>query len=108
MAPGRSLEKAKQLFLSEIKKTQSGEISETDLLKSSRSIMNDYISAVKSLSGKANSLSVNEAYFEDYRELFKDLDRYGKVTAQTIKEQANLYLSDEKVSIVELVPMDKK
>ncbi|MDE0118573.1 MAG: pitrilysin family protein [Bdellovibrionales bacterium] len=108
MAPGKSLEKAKQLFLSEIKKTRFDKISETDLLKSSRSIMNDYISAVKSLSGKANSLSVNEAYFEDYRELFKDLDRYGQVTAQTIKEQANLYLSDEKVSIVELVPMGKK
>ena len=108
MAPGRNLKKVKELFLTEMNKARSSEIGEKDLLKSSRSIMNDYVSAVKSLSGKANSLSVNEAYFGNYRELFRDLDRYGKVTAQTIKEQASLYLSDEKVSIVELLPFGQK
>ena len=67
--------------------------------------MNGYISSIKSLSGKANSLSVNEAYFNDYSELFRDLERYQKVTANTIKKQASMYLSPEKMSIVELLPL---
>lgn len=105
LAPGGSLKKAKQLFLSEINKVLSLEVSEKELLKSVRSIMNDYVSSVKTLSGKANSLSLNEAYFKDYRELFKDLDRYQQVTLKTIKSAAKHYLSSHKVSIVELLPL---
>ncbi len=105
LVPGGSLKKAKQLFLSEINKVISLEVSKKELLKSVRSIMNDYVSSVKTLSGKANSLSLNEAYFNDYRELFKDLDRYKKVTLNTIKAAANHYLSSHKVSIVELLPL---
>ena len=104
MVPGKNLETVKKLFLSEIQKALVTEVSPKELLKSSRSIMNDYISAVGSLSGKANSLSLNEAYFGDYRELFKDLDRYKKVTAQTIKSEAKQYLSSSKISVVELLP----
>ena len=106
MVPGESLKKVKKLFLAEMDKIHSSEISEKELLKSTRSIMYEYISAVKSLSGKANSLSLNEAYFGDYRELFRDLNRYKKVMAQTIKEQARLYISSEKLSEVELLPLD--
>ena len=104
MSPKGNIQKVKELYLSEMNKILSNEVSKTELLKSKRSIMNGYISAVKSLSGKANSLSVNEAYFGDYRELFKDLDRYEKVTAQSIKTQANLYIAPEKMSTVELLP----
>ena len=108
MVPDGDLKKIKQLFLSEMNKVRLTEVSKTELLKSTRSIMNEYVSTVKSLSGKANALSLNEAYFEDYRELFRDLDRYGEVTAQTIKAQANLYLSPEKIFEVTLLPNDEK
>ena len=108
MVPNGSLEKVKKLFLSEMGKILSTEVREKELLKSTRSIMNEYISTVKSLSGKVNSLSLNEAYFEDYRELFRDLERYEKVTAQTIKAQAGLHLSPEKIFEVVLLPNSKK
>ena len=104
MAPAGDLTKAKQLLLAEINKTRLSEVSEKELLKSVRAIMNEYVSAMKSLEGKANALSLNEAYFGDYRELFRDLDRYEKVSAQAVKEQANLYLSPEKLFTVELLP----
>ena len=104
MAPGGDLKKAKQLLMAEIEKTLLTKVSSKELLKSVRSIMNEYVSAMKSLEGKANALSLNEAYFGDYTELFKDLDRYEQVSAQTVKEQANLYLSPEKLFTVELLP----
>ena len=105
MVPGGDLKKVKELLLSEINKTLIHNINEREILKSVRSIMNEYISTMKSLSGKANALSLNEAYFRDYRELFKDLDRYKKVTAQTVKDQAVLYLSSERRSEVVLTPL---
>ncbi len=108
MVPDGDLKKIKQLFLSEMKKVHLTEVSKKELLKSTRSIMNEYVSTVKSLSGKANALSVNEAYFEDYKELFRDLERYEKVTAQTIKTQANLYLSPEQIFEVALLPNDDR
>ena len=104
MAPGADLQKAKALIRAEIKNTQSVLVHQKELLKSVRAIMNDYISSVKSFRGKGELLAVNEAYFNDYRELFKDLDRYQKITAQTIKKYARMYLSPNKMSLVELVP----
>ena len=108
MVPNGNLKKVKKLFMSEIEKVRSNTVSQKELLKSIRSIMNGYVSVIKSLPGKANSLSLNEAYFGDYGELFRDLDRYEKVTAQTIKNQAHLYLSPKKIFEVELLPFDKK
>lgn len=108
MVPKGDLKKVKQLFLSEMENIRSNTVSQKELLKSTRSIMNGYISVVKSLSGKANSLSLNEAYFGDYRELFKDLDRYEKVTSETIKVQVNLYLSQKKIFEVRLLPFNKR
>lgn len=105
MVPGEDLEKVKKLLLSEIHKTRTHKVNEREILKSVRSIMNEYISTMKSLSGKANALSLNESYFRDYRELFRDLDRYKKVTVQTVKDQAALYLSPEKRSEVVLTPL---
>ena len=104
MVPGADLQKAKDLLMAEVKKTQSVLVHQKELLKSVRATMNYYISSVKSLEGKGELLAVNEAYFNDYRELFKDLGRYQKITPQTIKKYAQMYLSPNKMSLVELVP----
>ena len=103
LAPGSSSEEVKKIFLTEMAKAVSNKVSDEELLKSTRSIMNEYVSTVKSLEGKANALSMNEAYFQDYRELFKDLSRYEAVTAKTLKKEASLYLSPKQLSMVELL-----
>jgi len=108
MAQGKDPNQVKDLLAKEMAKVLSDSVTDRELLKSTRAIMNDYISAMKSFSGKANALSLNEAYFGDYRELFKDLERYKRVTLQDIKEQANVFLTPEKISIVELLPSDGK
>ena len=108
MTPGAELATVKRIFLAEMNKVLSEDVKDKELLKSARAIMGEYVLAVKTLSGKANSLSLNEAYFEDYRELFRDLGRYYKVSAPLIKKYANLHLSTKKLSTVELLPLNAK
>ncbi len=108
MAPGASVERVKKIIYEELKKTMTGEISQKELLKSTRTIMHEYVSAIKDLSGKANSLGINEVYFDDYRQFFRDLEQFRKVTAETIKTTAYQYLLPEKSSVVELLPLEKK
>ena len=108
MAPGASLEQVKKIVYEEVEKAYTKEVSQKELLKSTRNIMHEYVSAIKDLSGKANSLGVNEAYFDDYRQFFRDLEEFRKVTADTIKNEARRYLVPEKSSVVELLPLEKK
>ena len=104
MSPLGDLNQAQHLVLSEIKKTRSTNISDKERLKSSRMIMNDYVSVVKTLAGKARALSHYESYFGDYRQLFSSLTQYEKVTAQSIRKVAKLYLGDKQMSVVQLLP----
>ena len=108
MAPGANLERVKKIVYEEVEKTYTKDVSQKELLKSTRSIMHEYVSAIKDLSGKANSLGINEAYFGDYRQFFRDLEEFRKVTAETIKDEARRYLFPEKSSVVELLPLEKK
>ena len=104
MSPAGDLNQAKKLVLAEIKKARTTHISNKERLKSSRMIMNDYVSVVKTLSGKANALSYYEAYFGDYQRLFSSLSEYEEVTAKSAKKTAQLYLNDYQVSMVQLLP----
>ena len=108
MAPGASLEQVKKIIYEELKKSYTEDVEQKELLKSKRAIMHEYVSAVKDLSGKANSLGVNEAYFSDYRQFFRDLEQFRAVTAETVKKSAYQYLLPEKSSIVELLPVKQK
>lgn len=107
MAPQGDINKVKQIVAEELQKINSQEIPEKEILKHTRSIMFSYISAVKSLSGKADSLSSNEAYFGDYKRFSEDLDKYQQVTQQSIKKQAQLYIVPTNLSEVELTPIKK-
>ena len=104
MSPTMNVHQAQKLVLAEIQKARLTHISDRERLKSSRMIMNDYVSVVKTLSGKANALSRYEADFGDYRQLFQALNKYEKVTAQSIQEVAKLYLGEKQVSVVQLLP----
>ena len=104
LAPGASLEEVKKLIEGEVVKTMHTKITETELLKSKRQIMFDYVEDIKSIAGKANALGEKEVMFGDYREFFKDLDRYRLVKAEDIQDQARGVLSPHRSVTVELVP----
>lgn len=108
MPPEASISVVKKLVFEEIKKLSSQLVSDKELLKSQRSTLQSFISSIKSLDDKANALGENELLFEDYKDFFKDLDRYRKVTANRIKKSVHRYLQKEQAFIVQLVPKQKK
>ena len=105
LAPDADLAKVKQLIHDEIQKISDTEVHSNELLKSTRSIMYEYVSSMKMIHRKARVLGVNESLFGDYTEFFKDLERYQKVTTKQIKQAAGQFFSKNNTSIVELLPL---
>ena len=108
MVPGVSVTQVQKLVFNELKKLVFQPVEEKEMLKSKRAISHTFISAVKSLHGKANVLVENELLFGDYKEFFRDLNRYYKVTPPGIHKTVQQYLKKEQAFIVELMPRQKQ
>lgn len=108
LSPKASPVLVKKLVFEEIKKLSLEPVSDKELLKSQRSTLQVFIASIKSLDDKANALGENELLFGDYKDFFKDLDRYRKVTAKRIQKSVSQYLQKEQSFIVQLVPKQQK
>jgi zinc protease len=75
-----------------------------ELEKAKTQIMKDYVDSLKTVGGKARILALNEIFFEDYTQLFKDLDKYSAVTVNQIKAVAEKYLKPEQRSVIRVNP----
>lgn len=106
--PGVDSEKAVQLLNSEIWKIRRELVNLRELEKAKTQVMLDYVNSLKTVSGKARGLALNEILFGDYTQLFKDLDRYNQVTVNQIKDVAEKYLRPEKRSIIYVRPKNVK
>jgi zinc protease len=109
LKPGVKPEVVEKSILAEIDTLRTKEVSETELQKVKNQVMSDYINSLKTNDGKARVLAVNEINFGDYKEFFKDLERYKKVTSKDILVLAKKYLTPERKNIVHLIAEgDKK
>jgi zinc protease len=77
---------------------------EKEVQKARNQIMYDYVSALKTLDGKARALAINEILLGDYKYLFSDLVQYSKVTPKRIKEVAEKYLQPHMRTVVQVRP----
>ncbi len=96
--------KIQTAVLGEMWRPRNLKILDVEVQKAKNQIMKSYVDGLKSLHGKAESLEINETYFNDYTRLFSDLDHYNKITAEDIHRVAVKYLSPEKCTIVILRP----
>ena len=71
-------------------------------------MMKDYVDSLKTVSGKAKAIAVNEILFDDYTEIFKDLARYDKVTKEQLREVAKKYLKTKQRSLIKIIPQKNK
>ncbi len=104
LTPKASLKEVKNLVYQEVEKTRTRLITQKELLKSTRHLMYDYVTGIKSIAGKANALGEKEILFKDFNQLFKDIQYYKGVRAEDVKKQALSFLSPQLSSVVELVP----
>lgn len=107
MKPGGNFAAAQRAVYGEMWRPRNLLVSDEELQKAKNQVMKGYVDSLKTVHGKAETLALNEVLFGDYEMLFKDLDRYNKVTAEQIRAVAKKYLSPEKSTLVVLRPARK-
>lgn len=93
-----------QTIAKEIKKTTQNKISEEELSRAKTNIIKFHIDSLKTAQGKASFIGYFEAMLQDYSYLFKELDKYNKVTADDIMLVANKYLKPHQQSLISFLP----
>lgn len=79
-------------------------IREDELIKAKNMVLSDYVESLKTTDGKAKILAMNEILLGDYKEFFRDISRYQKVSMEDINNVRS-YLA---VNRLMSVTVDKK
>ncbi|MES2965375.1 MAG: pitrilysin family protein [Bdellovibrionota bacterium] len=108
LKPGGDFGRAQRAIYGELWRPRNVLVSEEELQKAKNQVMKSYVDGLKTIHGKAEALALNEILYDDYEQLFKDLDRYNKVTADQIKKAATKYLAPERSTLVVLRPTGGK
>jgi len=107
MKPKADFQKSERAVFGELWRPRNVLVSDDELQKAKNQVMKGYVDSLKTVHGKAEALALNEILFGDYEQLFKDLDRYNRVTSEQIRKVAQVYLAPEKSSLVVLRPKQK-
>jgi zinc protease len=107
LKPNLDFHKASQAVLAEIWRPRNLVVSPVELEVAKKQVMKSYVDGLKTVFGKAEALAMNEILFDDYNQLFTDLQKYQAVTAQDIKAAANKYLIPQRSTIAIVKPLSK-
>lgn len=88
----------------ELYKMRTELVTAEELQKAKNQIMKSYVDALKTVSGRARLLALNEIILGDYEQIFLDLKKYNEVTAEDIKNLAERYLMPHQRSVVQVLP----
>lgn len=80
-------------LLKHINRIKKEGVSREELAKVKVEVMKNYIDQLLTIDAKAQALAVNEIVTGSYQNLFEDLQKYEKVTAEDIKRVAQKYLN---------------
>jgi len=84
---------------------QKKRVPDDELAKAKTQLRSEYVSGLKTVSGKANKLGFFETVFGDYRALFRLEDAWRAVTADDVQRVARTYLVPTHRTVVVLVPV---
>lgn len=104
MKPGQSADPTLKKLSAEIEAVKDKPVDDRELEKAKAAVMKDYVQALKTISGKAHALALNEIYFNDYRQMFRDLESYLAVNAEQIRQVAKKYLKPTARTVVVVRP----
>ena len=88
----------------EISKLKTSLVTDVELEQAKKFILLSHIESLKTASGKAQSLALNEVVMKDYRFLFSDLDKYQSVTAEDIIRVSKKYFDQTKRNLIVVKP----
>jgi predicted Zn-dependent peptidase len=87
--PGHSNEEVRDAIRAEVERLKTEDVSDEELQMFKTRAKADLIRGLGSNSGLAEQLAIFQARFGDWRELFRQLDRYDKVSKADIRRVAN-------------------
>jgi zinc protease len=108
LKPGQTEDKALKLVTKEIERLKKEKVSPKELKKAKTLAMKGFVDSLVSIDGKARALAATEILTGSYENLFLDLEKYNKVTAEDIQRVAKKMLNDEHQAIVILQPKGDK
>ena len=107
MSPKGNFTKVERGIMGELWRPRNMLVKPEELQKAKNQIMKTYVDSLKTIHGKGEALALNETLFRDYSVIFREIDRYNKVTPEQIRAVAKKYLSPEGASLVALKPKGK-
>lgn len=104
--PGHTPDEMRKAIHDEIEKLKTQEVSDEELQMMKTRAKASLIRSLDSNSGLASMLSIEQARYGDWRELFREVDRIEKVTKEDIKRVADKTFTDNNrtVGILETNP----
>jgi len=91
----------------ELEKVRKAPPSPAELSKAKNRVRASFVFGIQTNMGRAVKLSEYESYYGDARQLARELGRYLEVTAEDVQRAAAQYLTPERRSLVEVVPVAK-
>lgn len=104
MKPGKDWHKAQALAVNELQAMTSKKVTERDLQKVKNQVMKEFVDGLETTDEKAQMLAINEIFFNDYRKMFSDLERYDQVTIADLQRVAKKYIIPQRQVTVVLQP----
>ena len=104
LKPGVKPEAELPHLYSEVERLSKEKVPHEELEKAKNQMMYHWVQGMRRIHDKAYGLILNEIVTGSYANLFDDLDRYQKITADDILRVAQKYLTKDNRTIVELLP----
>jgi predicted Zn-dependent peptidase len=104
--PGHTTQEVADAIHAEIERLKKEDISDEELKMIKTRARADLIRSLGSNEGLANALALNQARYDDWRELFRSVDRIEKVTKADIRRVANqtFVAENRTVGVIEFAP----
>lgn len=111
--PNTTAEKARETLWDEVKKLEAQPVTKDELDKAKNQVLREYFSSNSSSSlqktlGRAQLLAEYASFFGDPKLMDQDFESIMKVTPEDIQRVAKKYLTPEAITVIDIVPEQKK
>ena len=102
--PDQSPDEVRSALLEEIARLRNEPVPERELQKAKNQLKSQYVFNLDSINGVANAIGEAEVIRGDARKFLQGERRFADVSAEEIRRVAQEYLSEDRLTLVQLVP----
>ncbi len=102
--PDQNADEVRSALLEELGKLRNEPVDERELQKAKNQLRSEYVFSLDSINGVANAIGEAEVIRGDAQRFLEGERRYDDVTAQDVQRVAQEYLTEDRMTLVQLVP----